>query len=176
MEDLILKNIKERRSIRKFASTMVKKEDIEKIVEAGLFAASGKSMQASKIIVISNKEMRNQIAEMNRKIMGAPEGFDPFYGAPVVLLVVAEASAPTGIYDGSLTLGNMMLEVESLGLSSIWIHRAKEEVESDEGKALLKKAGLKGDYVGIGHLAIGYADCEKPAAAPRKADRVFYID
>ena len=110
---------------------------------------------------------------MNAAIMGTDK--DPFYGAPVVLVVLADRSVPTHVYDGSLVMGNLMLAAHAEGLGSCWIHRAKEEFESEEGKALLRKLGITGDYEGIGHCILGYAADEPKAAAPRKADYVYPV-
>lgn len=170
------KIIKERRSIRKFKSDAVSKELIKQIAEAGLYAANGKGLQSPKIIAVTNKELRDRISEANRQIGGWAEGFDPFYGAPVIFIVIADKSAFTAVYDGSLTLGNMMLKAHELGLGSIWIHRAKQEFEGGIGREILDKLGIEGEYEGIGHLAVGYADGEYPVAPERKPDRVFYID
>ncbi|MBQ2662916.1 MAG: nitroreductase [Clostridia bacterium] len=172
----VMNVIKERRSIRKFKPDMVPKDAINEIIEAGLYAASGMGMQAPIVVAVTNKETRDKISEMNRKIGGWQEGFDPFYGAPVILIVLANKEAATYVYDGSLALGNMMLAAHNLGVGSIWIHRAKEEFESEEGKAILYDLGIEGDFEGIGHLALGYADCENPDAQPRKENRVYYID
>ena len=110
---------------------------------------------------------------MNAKIMGVNS--DPFYGAPVVLIVLADKNRPTYVYDGSLVMGNLMLEAEAQGVGSCWIHRAKEEFESEEGKEILKSLGIEGDYEGIGHCVLGYADGTVPKAAPRKDSYVYYV-
>lgn len=162
-----------RRSIRKYKETPVSREQIDKIMEAGLYAASGRGLQSPVIIAVTDKEMRDKIAAANAKIMGTEN--DPFYGAPVILIVIADKTAPTYVYDGSLTLGSMMLEAEELGLGTCWIHRAKQEFEGELGKEILSILGLKGEFEGIGHLALGYPD-EKPEAKPRKEGRAFYID
>lgn len=172
----IIKAMKERRSIRKFKSDMPKKEDIDQIIEAGLYAASGKNEQAVAIVAVTNKEIRDRISAANCRIGGWDDGFDPFYGAPMMLIVLGRKDWPTHVYDGSLVMGNMMLAAHSLGLGSIWIHRAKEEFESEEFKLLLKRAGLEGEWEGIGHCAIGYMDCENPAAPARKDGRVFWVE
>ena len=170
----IEKVIKERRSIRSFKSEMPKKEEIEKIIEAGLYAPSGMGRQETKIIAITNKEFRDKLAKINGEIIGW--NVDPFYGAPVVLIVLGNKEFFTSIYDGSLVLGNMMLMAKSLGLGSIWIHRAKEEFEMQEYKNVLKKLGIEGNWEGIGHCAIGYVDGNEPNAQARKADRVYWIE
>lgn len=104
-----------------------------------------------------------------------PEGFDPFYNAPVILAVLADKSVKTYLYDGSLVMGNMLNACESLGLGSIWIHRAKEVFEKEFGKNLLKGLNITGDYEGIGFCAIGYMDCEKSSPALRKENYIYYI-
>jgi len=172
----IIKAMKERRSIRKFKSELPSKADLEQMVETGLYAPSGMGKQSTKIIVVTNKELRDKISEMNRKIGGWNEGFDPFYGAPAVLIVLAEKDWRNKIYDGSLVMGNLMLAAHSLGLGSIWIHRAKEEFESDEGKEILKSLGVEGEWEGIGHCAVGYMDGEMPKPAPRKDGRVVWAE
>ena len=172
----VIKAIKQRRSIRHFKPDMPKREDIDAIIEAGLYAASGMGKQSSIIIAVTNPELRSEISHDNCKIGGWQEGFDPFYGAPVILVVLADKSVPTHVYDGSLTLGNMMLAAHSLGLGSIWIHRAREEFEAAPYKKLLADLGVKGDYEGIGHCAVGYIDGEIPAPAPRREGRVFYAE
>ena len=172
----IIKAIKQRRSIRKFKPDMPKREDIDTIINAGLFAASGKGKQSSIIIAVTNQELRNEISHDNCKIGGWDEGFDPFYGAPVILVVLADKSVPTHVYDGSLTLGNMMLAAHSLGLGSIWIHRAKEEFETEEWRKFLSDLGIKGEWEGVGHCAVGYLDGQLPKAAERKNGRVYWVE
>ena len=170
----VIEMMKTRRSIRKFRPEALPEEIIEQIAEAGTYAATGKNLQSPIIIAVTNKQLRDKIAEMNRKIGGWQEGFDPFYGAPAMLIVLADKNVPTAVYDGSLVMGNLMLAAHSLGVGSIWIHRAKEEFESEEGKAILADLGITGDYVGIGHCALGYIDGEEPKAAPRKENWVYY--
>lgn len=173
---VVLDEMKTRRSIRKFKPDMVPADVLDQIIEAGTFAANGRGLQSPIIIAVTNKEMRDKIMEMNRMIGGWEEGFDPFYGAPVILIVLADASCPTAVYDGSLTMGNLMLAAHDLGIGSCWIHRAKEEFESPEGKQILKDLGITGDYEGIGHCILGYADCEDPTAAPRKENYVIFAE
>ena len=170
-----LKVLEERRSCRNFKPDMITDEELNAVIRAGTFAPTGMNRQSPIIISITNKEMREKLVEENRKIGGWPEGMDPFYGAPVILVVLAKKEVFTHVYDGSLVIGNMLNAAESLGLGSIWIHRAKEEFESDFGKDLLKQLGINGEYEGIGHCALGYRAVEKPEAAPRKENYVYYI-
>lgn len=176
MAQTLTEIIKGRRSVRKFKGDMIPKEQISEIIEAGLYAASGKGLQSSLVVAVTNRELRDKIAEANRRIGGWDEGFDPFYGAPVILIVLGNAEVPTHVYDGSLSLGNMMLKAHELGLGSIWIHRAKEEFEGELGKEILKQLGLTGTYEGVGHLALGYS-AESPKEPPaRKDGRVFWVE
>lgn len=172
----ILKTMKERRSIRKFKPDMPKKEDLEQIVEAGIYAANGRGQQATVTVAVTNKEMRDKISEINRKIGGWDKGFDPFYGAPVILIVLANKNCNTYIYDGSLVMGNTMLAAHSLGLGSIWIHRAKEEFETEEWRKFLSDLGIEGEWEGIGHCAVGYIDGQLPKATERKNGRVYWVE
>ncbi len=172
----VIKAMLERRSIRKFKSDMVSKENINKIIEAGLYAANGMGKQAVITVAVTNKQLRDKISKDNCKIGGWQDGFDPFYNAPVILIVLAQKDWRNKVYDGSLVLGNMMLAAHSLGLGSIWIHRAKEEFETEEYKKLLKDIGVQGEWEGIGHCAIGYIDGDIPKPAERKENRVYFID
>jgi nitroreductase len=169
----VLETIKSRRSIRKYKSDMVPQDKMEKIIEAGTYAATGMGKQSPIIVAVTNKELRDKLSAMNAKIMGT--NTDPFYGAPVVLIVLADKSRPTYLYDGILVMGNLMLEAEAQGIGSCWIHRAKEEFESEEGKEILKSLGIEGDYEGIGHCVLGFADGPAPKAAPRKDSYVYYV-
>ena len=149
----VLENMKSRRSVRKFKPDMVPQEILDQITEAGLYAASGMGRQATIMLQVTNKELRDKIAKMNQEIGGW-----------------------TRVYDGSLVMGNLMLAAHELGVDSCWIHRAKEEFETEWGKELLKSLGVEEEYEGIGHCALGYADGEYPQAAERKEHRIFKVE
>lgn len=170
----IIENMKTRRSIRGYQPDAVPAQElIDQVIEAGMYAPTGMGMQSPIIIEITNKAVRDRLSELNAAVMGSHS--DPFYGAPVVLVVLADRNRPTYLYDGSLVMGNLMNAAHALGLSSCWIHRAKEVFDSPEGKAFLKEWGIEGDYEGIGHCVLGYATADAPAAKPRKADYVRYV-
>ena len=171
----VIKAIKERRSVKKYKPDMVPREDIDKIIEAGLYAANGMGKQAVITVAVTNKEMRDKLSALNCKIAGMPEGTDPFYGAPVVLIVLGDKSCPTCVYDGSLVMGNMMLAAHSLGLGSCWIHRCKEMFAMEEGKQLLKEWGIEENLRGVCSIALGYADCEQPTPIPRKENYIIKV-
>ena len=164
----------ERRSTKKYLPDMPSLEDIDKVIAAGLAAASGRNLQASVIIAVTNKEIRDKLSAANAAVMGASG--DPFYGAPCVLVVLGSKVANTYVYDGSLTLGNMMLAAQELSLGSCWIHRAKEVMALPEWQEWIKSLGLEGEYEGIGNLTLGYIDGEYPAPKERRPGRVVYVD
>ena len=174
MENIVLKSLKERRSIRSYKDKQVEEEALQAILEAGTYAATGMNRQVPIIVCVQDKETIEQLRRMNAEIMGTPDK-DPFYGAPTVLIVLASTERPTYVEDGSLVLGNLMNAAYAVGVDSCWIHRAKQEFESEEGKALLKKWGIEGDYVGIGHLILGYRDCELPEPSPRKENYIYRV-
>ena len=168
-----LTTLKTRRSCRAYKADRVEEEKLNAIIEAGTYAPTGMGKQSPIILVIKDQEVRSKLAKINAAAMGME--IDPFYGAPELIVVLANKDIPTYLYDGSLVMGNMLNAAADLGVSSCWVHRAKEEFESEEGKAILKKLGIEGDYEGIGNLILGYA--AKPAgnAAPRKENYVYCI-
>ena len=173
--------MKARRSCRAFLPDMPDHDLLEKVCEAGTWAPTGHGKQSPLIIAVTDKGLRDRLSAMNACIWNElkrqrgetpVEGFDPFYGAPVVLVVLADRKVPTYHYDGCAVLTNMANAAEAVGLGSCWIHRAKEEFDSEEGKAILSELGIEGDYEGIDHLVIGFP--AKPAASPlpRKKDYI----
>ncbi len=170
-----LKVLETRRSCRAFKPELIEEEKLQAIIKAGTYAATGMGKQSPIIIAVTNKELRDKLSVMNAKFMGKDESFDPFYGAQELLIVLANKAMPTYLYDGSLVMGNLMNAAADLGVDSCWIHRAKEEFETPEGKELLKSLGIEGDYEGIGHLVLGYAAAPIKEAAPRKENYVYYI-
>lgn len=168
-----LETIKTRRSIRKYKDEAIPEEVLSKIVEAGTYAPSGMGRQSTIILAVTNKVVRDQLSKINASIMGSNS--DPFYGAPVVLVVLADKSIPTHVYDGSLVMENLMLAAHDLGVGSCWIHRAKETFETEAGKELLKSLGIDGDYEGIGNCILGYPEGDAPNAKPRKENFVYWV-
>jgi nitroreductase len=168
-----LKVLTERRSCRSYKPDPIPAEILDQILEAGTFAATGMGKQSPIMIAVTDRKTRDQLSKMNADVMGASN--DPFYGAPVVIVVLADRAVPTYLYDGSLVMGNLMNAAHSLGIASCWIHRAKEEFDSAEGKAILKDLGIEGDYEGIGHCILGYAAQETKTSAPRKENYIYRI-
>lgn len=170
MNQEALNNMKARRSCRAFTSQMPPRELVATVCEAGTYAPTGRGKQSPIILAVTNKALRDRLSRMNAAIMGT-EG-DPFYGAPVVLVVLADRTASTAQYDGCSVMCQLVNAAHAVGLASCWIHRAKEEFDSEEGKTILAELGIKGDYEGIDHLVVGFPT--KPAATPlpRKSDYI----
>lgn len=170
----VIRCLKERRSVRCYKPEQIKEEELAAILEAGEYAPTGRGAQSPIMVVIQDKETIAKLSRMNAAVMGR-ENTDPFYGAPTVIVVLADKNCHTYLEDGSLVLGNLMNAAFSLGVDSIWIHRAREEFESEEGKALLKQWGIEGDYAGVGHCLLGYREGELPLPKPRKANYVYRV-
>ena len=173
MNDFI-KNIISRASVKKYKPDAVPGEYIDKIVDAGLWAPSGMNRQSPIIVAVTDKETRDRLSAANAAVMGM--NGDPFYGAPVVLVVLADRNVSTHVYDGSLVMGNLLLAAHAEGLGACWIHRAKEEFDSEEGKEILASLGITGDYEGIGHCIVGYPEAEPSAPPERKKNYIYHID
>ena len=174
MTNPILEALENRRSIRKYKPDQVDEAAFSAILRAGTYAATGMNKQSPVIVAVQDKDTIETLRRMNAEIMG-DASIDPFYGAPTVVIVLSDANIRTCVEDGSLVMGNMMNAAYSVGVDSCWIHRAREEFAGEEGKALLKKWGIEGNYVGVGHLILGYRDCEYPETRPRKENYIYRI-
>ena len=160
--------------MRAYRSEQIKKEELDAILEAGTYAPTGMGMQSPKIVVVQEPELIAKLSSMNAEVMGVNS--DPFYGAPTVLVVLADSSRPTCVEDGSLVMGTLMLAAHSVGVASCWIHRAREVFASQEGKALLKEWGIPENYIGVGHCILGYAqEGAVKQAKPRKEDYIVRL-
>ena len=165
-------DLKERSSCRKYLPQQIKEEELNAILEAGTYAPTGMGAQSPVIVVVQKPELIEKISKMNAKVMG--QDIDPFYGAPTVLIVLADTQRPTYLYDGALVMGNLMNAAQAVGVDSCYIFRAKEVFASEEGKALLKEWGIPEHYEGIGNCILGYrAEGGVKEAAPRKADYII---
>ena len=168
-----MQTILSRRSCRSYKKEQIREEDLQQILQAGTYAATGRGLQPVKIVVVQDPETREQLRKMNAAILGTDS--DPFYGAPTICVILADTDTYTWLEDGSLVLGNMMLAAEAVGAASCWIHRARQEFDSPEGKALLKKWGIPERYRGVGHCILGYAAAEPAPARPRNADFIHRV-
>ena len=167
-----LEAIYKRRSIRKYKPEQISREELDAVLKAGVCAPTGMNRQSPIILVLQDKEQIAYLSRLNAAVNHWES--DPFYGAPTVLIVLAEADSPYAVQDGSLVMGNLMNAASALGLGSCWVNRAREVFDSDEGKALLKKWGITGNYIGVGNCILGYPD-EEREMKPRKENYVYYV-
>lgn len=169
-----ISNLLNRRSVRSYTDRQVPDELLDAVLEAGLYAPSGMNTQGVRLVAVRDRETRDLLSRLNAAVMGASS--DPFYGAPCVVVVLADPEIYGGwVEDGALALGNMMNAAHALGLGSCWIHRARQVFDSPEGKALLKAWGLPEQLRGVGNCILGYP-AEVPAARPRKEGRIVKVD
>lgn len=173
MKETLL-DLKTRRSCRKYQPEQIKEEELLAILEAGTYAPTGMGAQSPIIVAVQDKETRDYLSKLNAGIMGAD--IDPFYGAPTVLVVLADRSRPTHVDDGNLVIGNLLNAAHAIGVDSCYIYRARETFDSAEGKELLDKWGVQGDYEGIGNVILGYGLPEGvKEAAPRKDGYIIRV-
>jgi len=168
-----MKTLLNRRTIRKFKPDQITDEELNAVLEAGKYAPSGANQQSAIFIVVQNEEMRKKLSKMNAAVNG--KDADPYYGAPTIILVLADKTKVTPVEDGSLAIGNMYNAAYSLGLGACWVHRTRQMFETEEGESLLKEWGVVGDYMGVGSCILGYPDCEQPKASPRKENYVYLV-
>jgi nitroreductase len=169
-----LKILKERRSIRSFRPEPVREEDLNAILEAGIYAPSAKNLQSTKLVVVQDRETLALLERVNAELFGDADGH-PFYGAPMAVVVLSDSTYPCWLQDGALVIGNLMNAAAALGVGSCWINRAIETFERPEGKALLKKWGLGETWKGVGNCILGYTDAPVLGDKPRKEGRILRV-
>lgn len=174
MTNLVLETLMKRRSVKDYDGNIPSEEELDAILEAGLWAPNGMGKQVAVMVLVKDKAVRDTLSHLNASVMGQSEDFDPFYNAPVVVAVLADKNRNTWIEDGALVIGNMLNAASSIGISSCWIHRAREVFMTKEGEALKEKWGLSHDYEGVGFCILGYGKNTKPAS-PRMAGRIIKV-
>ncbi|MBQ9273594.1 MAG: nitroreductase [Succinivibrio sp.] len=174
-DNVMLQGLLRRRSVRKYSTREVEQEKIDAVIEAGLYAPSGMGRQSAIIVECRDPKLKEMLVEENRRIGGFAAGMDPFYGAPVLLIVLADRNNPNHVCDGALALGNMLNAAYALDLGSCWINRAAQEFELPQYREYLRKAGIGDEYIGIGHCILGYPEGELPKPAARRPGRVYRI-
>ena len=173
MENEVIKTLTERRSVRRYTKKQVEEEKLQLILKAGTYAPTGMGSQSPIMVVVQDAETISVLSRLNAKAMGSSG--DPFYGAPTVVIVLADKNVWTCVEDGSLVMGNLMNAAFSLGVDSCWIHRAKEVFETKEGKELLKKWGIPENYIGVGNCILGYREGALSSPRPRKSNYIYRV-
>ena len=155
-----------RRSVRAYKPDPVPEALLEEVLRAGTYAPTGGGRQSPVLVAVTDRAARDEISRLNAAVMG--KDTDPYYGAPVLVLALADPASSTWVEDASCALENMMLAAHALGLGSVWVHREREIFDREAGKALLRAWGLPETLRGVGSIALGYASGPAPAPAPRK--------
>ncbi|MDO4815217.1 MAG: nitroreductase [Bacillota bacterium] len=171
MNDKVLKCLEERRSVRSYKAEQISDSRLEAILKAGLYAPTGMNRQSPVMVVFQDREIIAKLSELNARVMGSDA--DPFYGAPTVIMVLADKNVRTWVEDGALVMGNLMNAAHAVGVDSCWIHRAREVSEMPEGREILRSMGIGDEYVGVGNCILGYGAGEYPEARERRPGRVF---
>lgn len=166
-----LEDLKTRRAVRSYNDQPVTREELDAVLEAGIWAPTAMGAQRACVVAVTNKAERDAISQLNAAVMG--NDGDPFYGAPVVVVVFADGTWPMAVKDGSLIMGNLLNAAHAIGLGSCWIDRAEPVFATEEGKALMKKWGVPEGYVGVGNCILGHTDVT-PEPKPRKEGYVIY--
>ena len=167
-----IKTMLDRKSCRSFKKEQITDDELKLVVDAGLAAPSGRNLQPTIIVAVQDKETIAKLSRINAAVMETDK--DPFYGAPTVLVVLSKQTR-TGLEDGSLVIGNMLLAAYSIGLGGCWIHRAKQTFETEEGKELLKEWGIEEEVFGVGNCILGYPDGELHPDLEKYAERAIYV-
>ena len=171
MNNEVLTCLEERRSVRKYKGEQISDAQLEAILKAGLYAPTGMNKQSPVMAVFQDKEIIAKLSRLNAEAMG--RDVDPFYGAPTVIMVLADKNVFTWVEDGALVMGNLMNAAHAVGVDSCWIHRAGNVSETPEGREILRSMGIGDEYVGVGNCILGYRDCEYPEARERRPGRIF---
>lgn len=174
MTNIVLEALKNRRSIRRYKAEQITEEELNAVLEAGIYAPTAKNLQSPLMVVVQDKDTIAELSRMNAAVMGKTDS-DPFYGAPTVVIVLADSTNPNGVADASLVMGNLMNAAYGAGLGSCWINRAREVFETEEGRAMLRSWGVDDKYAGAGNCILGYPDCDHPEAKPRKEGYVIRV-
>lgn len=183
MENAVLDNIKKRRSIRSYKEEQIKEEELQAILEAGLYAPSANNQQSWHFTVIQDKKFIQNISEKTSEVMASSEDprmsaygqskKDILYGAPTIIIVSGDEKSGSPLVDCSAAIENMILAAESLNIGSVWIGMIRHYLTLKEE---VKKLGLPEGYKPYYAVALGYKDIlREPVAPERKKDLVNYI-
>lgn len=172
MNNTVIENIKERRSIRKYKNEKISNEELTIILDAATYAPSAMNQQSSLIVVIENEDTYKKICILTDKYFPSRKPY--FYDAKTIVIVFGDNSCKCPIEDGSLVLQNMFLAANSLGIGSCWINYLRDLFKTEEGKELQKEMGIEDKYFVVGTCILGYPD-ENPVVKPRKENYIKVI-
>lgn len=170
----VIKNIKTRRSVRKFSDRPVEDDILNEIITAGLYAPSAMNTQLWQLTVVKNEEMLTRFQKAISVALDRPD-YHRFYNCPVFIIVTVPADYRHGAVDTACVLENMFLAAHSLGVGTVWINQIRDSYDHPEVRKLLTEAGVPENHVCFGCAAVGYADCELPADRENKGVVKFFI-
>lgn len=191
----ILKCILERRSIRRYKSEQISEEELNIILEAGIYAPSAGGRQGTVFLVTQDKDVNEKLGRINKATfhgrISTPTSYiskdqpsiaddetivSGFYGSPTIITLFAPGNFLYSESDCSVAAENIMLAACSLGIGSCMVGRADETFSSDYGKELLKNCNMNETYRAFYHVLLGYPDSENPKAKPRKEGRIIRVN
>lgn len=190
--------IKSRRSTRKFKMDAVPEDLVSQVIEAGRYAPSGGNSQSTHFIVIDNREILDELAELAKaefakmdvdentykslahSIHASKNGQYIFhYNCPVLIITANQKDYGNNIADCACALENMMLMANALDLGSVWINQLRWLNENPVLVDKMKELGMTSDERVYGALALGFADTESglPSKNPleRTGNKVTYV-
>ena len=143
MKNDFLTLIRTRRSIRAYKPDAVPADVLARVLEAGTYAPSAMGAQSAMIVAAVSAEARARLTELNAAVIG--KDTDPYYGAPVIVVVLGNGGSANYMADGSCVLENLMLAAHAEGLGSVWVNREREIFDSPDaarcrrGRARLRR-------------------------------------
>lgn len=179
----VIETIKNRRSVRSYLPDQIKKEELDQIIEAGIYAPSGSNKQPWRFTVIGNWDLIRDISAKSKELMaqsdvdwirrmGSNEKFDLFYGAPTLVIVSGRADSVTWREDCAAAIQNMLLAAESLNIGSTWIGLINFYFSREDQ---VRKLGIPEGCVPFHGVALGYKAVAGAVAPKRNFNVVDYI-
>lgn len=189
----LLELMKRRRPIRKYEARQIARADLEKVMEAGLYAPNAGGGQRAIIRALYNPALCEKIgrwnaARMDRtrlagthvstqqpSLINNPAIQSGFYGAPSVCVIFGPQNFLYSVPDAFCCAENMVLQAARLGLASCIVARAEATFASEEGAALLREWGVPPHYAARCFVLLGYCKGPYPAEKPRRPGRAMVI-
>lgn len=196
MTNEVLENMMTRRTIRRFSKEQVREEELQAVLDAGMYAPSAGGRQGVLFVVSQNREMNEKLGRIKRNnstvkmstdtvyisreqpsIADDPNIFNAFYDAPTVITLFVPKNFLFGPYDASAAAENMLLAAHSIGLGGCYIGSAWESFADPYGQEVLREWNIRTDYFAALHVLLGYPkDEQAPKAKARKEGRIIRVN
>ena len=177
--DAVIATIMERRSIRQYKPQPVNRDTMQVILNCGINAPNGQNKQSWEVRVVDNPEFINGLTaiytQANPKAAEDPSFKNMFRNAPTVVFIANDPAYDFSQIDCGLLGGNMILSAQSMGIGSCCLGGPARFMQSPEAAEYLKKLNFSEGYELLYCIAFGYPD-EAPAAKPRNAEKVKFVD